>query len=349
MQCGVGDYTALLAEALGGAGATVAVLTSRPGSAPVAGVEVFPVADRWTFAEARTVIAAIRAWKPEVVHFQFPTQGYAYRYMPFLLPLALRALRFRIVETWHEYQSAFMPRYVANALIDFGIVVVRPRYLENMSGWFRWMLRRKLLRFIPNASPIRTVLLSQDERARVRDDYGVGDGERLIVSFGFVYAAKGVDLLFEILDPGRDRLIIASDLDASNPYQKSILERLGSDPWRGHAVAAGFLRPGELARLLAAADAVVLPFREGGGGWNTSIHAVLAQGTFLLTTSAERNGYDEPTNVYYARPLDVAEMRGALATHGGRRCVPSIDVDEEWRSIARQHLEVYDAVLARRD
>ena len=71
--------------------------------------------------------------------------------------------------------------------------------------------------------------------------------------------------------------------------------------------------------MLAAADAVVLPFRSGGGSWNSSIKAAAVQGTFVLTTSTERHGLDPDGNVYYARPSDAKDLMEALRRHLGRR------------------------------
>jgi glycosyltransferase involved in cell wall biosynthesis len=345
MRCGVGDYTRRLAEALSETGAAVAVVTSRSSSTVHLPFEVQPIANHWKFSEARLLFRAIRRWKPDIVHFQFPTQGYENRYMPYLLPLALRAAGLPVVETWHEYQAAFMPRYVVNSLIDAVFIVVRPRYMETMSRWFRWIMRNRMVRFVPNASSIPHVVLSNEERRTVRLRYGVGDRERLVLNFGFVYPSKGVDLLFDILDPDVDRLVIASDLDPTDEYHALILEQLHSQRWRDQSVVIGFLPSAELARLLAAADAVVLPFLGGGGGWNTSIHAVVAQGTFLLTTSVEFRGYDEASNVYYATPSGLEEMKTALKSYGGRQIRPVVDFDDEWRAIARQHLEVYETAL----
>ena len=101
----------------------------------------------------------------------------------------------------------------------------------------------------------------------------------------------------------------------------------GEYRWDGKVTFTGFLSHREAAALLAVADAVILPFRAGGGEWNTTIHAAVLQGTFVLTTSSTERGYDETHNVYYAEPDNLTEMRSALDTYARRCAVGSPGVD----------------------
>ncbi|MGH7742559.1 MAG: glycosyltransferase, partial [Candidatus Eiseniibacteriota bacterium] len=117
--------------------------------------------------------------------------------------------------------------------------------------------------------------------------------------------------------------------------------------WR--VSVTGFLPAEEVSRVLAAADAAVFPFREGGGEWNTTLQGAAAQGTFVLTTSANPSGYDAAMNAYTARVDDIAEMRQALVTYAGRRAsLDQIPAPASWGSIAEAHLELYADVLGRR-
>ena len=112
---------------------------------------------------------------------------------------------------------------------------------------------------------------------------------------------------------------------------------------------AGFLPPEELADLIAISDAVILPFRLGGGEWNTSIHGAVANRAYVITTSKDRQGFDVQTGVHYAPIDDVGDMKSALALAPQRR--PPLgagrlgaDVDA-WRSIARTHFDIYQRLL----
>ena len=109
----------------------------------------------------------------------------------------------------------------------------------------------------------------------------------------------------------------------------------------------GFLAPEKVARTIKAADAVILPYREGGGVWNTSLSAASRQGTFVITTSAEREGYDADKNIFYARPGDIPAMRAALAAHAGRKIEPADG--HEWDDIAQAHIALYQTLLNKED
>lgn len=348
MMCGVGDYTASLANALGRRGdVSVAVLTDIA-AAPVPtdfNFEVFPVVDGWKIIDLISIARVLRHWRPDLVHIQYPTQGYGPKRLPWLLPTLLRMVNVPVVQTWHEYHMERVRRNFFNAVMSGGLIAVRPKYKETMPPWFRWLTQRKRFTFIPSGSAIPQIPLSDAERADIHLRFAPLSA-RLIVYFGFVYPPKGIELLFEIADPSEHHIVLMCELKAEEAYHKTLLDRVNREPWAGRVTVTGFLPSNEVARILGSADAVVLPFREGGGIWNSSIHATVAQGSFLLTTSKDRHGYDPSKNTYYAACNDVEDMKYALKTHLGRK---RLDIAEhptsEWDSIADAHRSFYLQLL----
>ena len=188
-------------------------------------------------------------------------------------------------------------------------------------------------------------ILSADERSAIRAKFGA-EGKRLIGFFGFLYPPKRVELLFSLCNPATDHVVIVGAMSDDDPYHRSILNLSESDAWKGKTSITGFLPGEEASRIIAALDALVLPFKGGGGEWNTSIHSAVAQGTFVLTTSMEREGYDERSNIFFARPDDLDSMRQALDRYAGTR--GRVDVgafSEKWSAIARSHVALYSALL----
>lgn len=346
MRCGVGDYTAKLADALGESGANVAVLTDvRAGGGPPGRYELHPDISGWMPWSAFRVISLIRRWKPDVVHIQYPTRGYGWGLLPWFLPALGAALGVRVVLTWHEsYRSLRRSvRNWLNAAVGGGLIVVRPNFLETLSAPYRRLIAHKIFRIIPNASAIPRADISEERRLAIARE--LAPGRKLVVYFGFASPPKGIEFVFDAADPERDHIVLACDLRESDPYERAILQRTLETPWLGHSTVLGFQEVQPAAELLAAADAVVLPFRTGGGAYNTSITAAMLQGSFVLTTSTSRSGYDESENVYYAAPDDVAEMRRALTAHIGVRN-PNPSPGTSWSDIARAHLELYETVIA---
>lgn len=351
MRCGVGDYTARLAEALGKLDDTsIAVLTSHEKDFIIPSndtYEVFPVVREWKFSEFPQIARVVRGWRPDIIHMQFPTQGYRSGWLPLLLPSFLLLFNVKIVQTWHEYLTKENTNVglIPNMLIPGGLIAVRPNYIDHLPPSYRRLIRHKRFRFIPNASALPRVVLSAEESLAVHQHFAP-EAKSLLVYFGFIYSHKGVDLLLELADPQKDRIVLIGDSDSADLYHKALSESIQQDPWAGKVTMTGFLPVIEAARILAAADAVVLPFREGGGMWNSSLHGAAIQGTFVLTTSHERRGYDVDENVYYARPDDIEDMREALNMYAGRKNTDeNIKRFTTWDSIAAEHIRFYHALL----
>lgn len=352
MRCGVGDYTAHLAEALSGdPGFKVTVLTTEldapPQSAP--GPEVSRIMSTWLAKGLDRFFAAMQRLDPDIVHIQFPTQGY-----DFLNGLAVISFRSRfrlrvpVVATLHE----FLPRtfskadccIYAMALCANRIVAVRPEYHDKIPWPMKAFIRKSKIRFIPNTSTIPGIALSAEERQAVRKRLGC-ETAGLVAFFGFSFPHKGVDLLFQIADPRKHHLLLIGELLPGDAYHAHLRRLADSGEWRGRVTITGFVEATEAGRLLAAADAAVFPYRVGGGIWNSSLHAAARQGTFVLMTSLERNGYDRDANIYYARPDAVVEMRQALLEYLGTRKDGEAAAGNAWLEITRAHKELYLSLL----
>jgi glycosyltransferase involved in cell wall biosynthesis len=350
MKCGVGDYSAHLAKYLGREQDTsVAVLTdTAAASAPAdTDFQLLPVARGWKISDIPPVMRAITRWNPDIVHIQYPTQGYGNRKLPWLLPAIACALRYKVVQTWHEYFPMGGYANLLNSTVPGGLIAVRPNYKEMMPSWYRWLIRNKIFAFIPNTSTIPFTQLTPAEAEEIRARFSE-KGKQLVVYFGFVYPEKDVERIFEIADPSKHHLVLICDLEPSNRYHLKILSLLKSAAWSGRVTVTGFLPKEEAGRILAAADAVLFPLRKGGGEWNTSLHAAASQGTFVLTTSTLRHGYQPSENIFYSRPGDVKKMREALITHAGvRRRAHSSVLHKDWEAIAAAHVILYRRILGK--
>lgn len=355
MHCGVGDYTARLSRALRDRGDVELEVLSTLLPVPIRDDPpwVRRIMPNWRVYALPRLIAAAREFRPDLVHVQYPAQGYRSVSGPVLIPLLARwRLSAPVVVTLHEYLP---PAWTVHAVPFWGaalaasaIVVVRPDYREHLAGPIAWLMRDTPLRLIPNASVIPAVELSATERTALRERLGCG-GRRLICFFGFAYPPKGVDQLFRIADPERDHLLLIGELSPSDAYHRQLRALADSDRWRGKSTVTGFVEPGEAARWLAASDAAIFPFSGGGGTWNSSLHAATSQGTFAIVTSNDRNGYAPEQNIYYAAPGAIEEMRAALADYAGRRSPSgSTRLDQAWAEIAGAHSELYRAALSRR-
>ena len=349
MRCGVGDYSFNLAKALiAEPNIHVGVLTSAldKGADQLDRVEVFPIIKKWCLVEVLKVVKIIRIWSPDIVHIQYPTQGYGNGLLPWVLPIIAFFMRKKVVQTWHEvYSRRTAPKLFLKSIVPSGLVFVRPQYEESLHPQLHWALWGKKTKFIPNASAIPRVDFDNLERDVIKYRY-LKNQQRLIVFFGFIYPHKGVELLFEIADSAVDHIVITGEVDKKDRYYQEILRRASTEAWLGKVTITGFLPVADVAELLSVADAVILPFRTGGGEWNTSIHGAVLNGAFVLTTSLFQSGYDKKCNVYYAKVDDIPEMKLALVNYVGSRRKYDVDIDRnEWQGIAKRHCLLYESMF----
>lgn len=349
MRCGVGDYSFKLAKALSAEpGMQVGVLTSTLANSDNQnnGVVIFPAIKKWSLFEVFQAVKIAKCWSPDIVHIQYPTQGYGNGWLPWILPVIFFLMGSRIVQTWHGGDGRRdLLKFCLKLIVPAQLVVVHASYEDNFHPMMLWAVLRKNPVFIPNASAIPRVEPDPQSRDLIKKQY-LKEQKRLIVFFGFVMAHKGVELLFEIANPAVDQIVIAGEIVEDSEYCQEILRRASADVWREKVTITGFLPAADAAELLAVADAVILPFRIGGGEWNTSIHGAVLNGAFVITTSLTRNGYDKKRNVYYAKVDDIQEMKSALSIYGGMQMEFDAEIHgDEWGGIAKKHKSLYENVL----
>lgn len=350
MKCGVGDYSCNLAKSLAAnSEIQVGVLTSVFASQvdQLTGVKIFPVMKTWQLLETPKVKEVIRNWSPDIVHIQYPTQGYGNGLLPWFLPMICFFMKKKVVQTWHEgYGKASAPLLFLKSIVPSNLIFVRPEFKQGLDPWLRWALWNKKTLYIQNASCIPRAELSQQEKDSLKKEY-LKKQKRLIVFLGFVYPHKGAELLFEIADPALDQIIIAGEITEKGDCRRKIMAYTEAEPWKEKVTVTGYLSALDAAALLTVADAVVLPFRAGGGRWSTSIHAAILNRALVITTSTEKNGYDEKQNVYFAKIDDISEIKSALAVYAGRRRKEDPDFDRnEWLKIADEHRLLYNKLLS---
>lgn len=354
MMCGVGDYTCALVNSLRAQGVDVRVLTSElKKDIPVKENEFWirRVMKIWRLNAYLTFIKELEDFQPDIVHIQDPTQGYHFMMAP--ISIVLRAFiikKMSIVWTWHEFPPPINHRrfmmFIAMSIMAKAIIVVRHNYKQRLSKLISCLLLGKPFEFIPNASVIPKVDLDFQEIANLRKTIPHGD-KKIIVFFGFIYPNKGIERLFEIADPAKHHIILIGKFDGNYEYHQKILAISKNPDWSNNVTFLGFLSPENVAKYIRSADAVVLPYLEGAGSWNTSLHAAMLQGSFVLTTSLSQIGYDNENNIFYAAPDDIPSMREALLQYCGvRKDVKAIE--DPWTKIAIDHIKLYNQILLTR-
>jgi hypothetical protein len=349
--CGVADATAQLANGLSDLGLQVGMVSGGTSLGPASrqfvglSTHLFPVMAEWNARDIPRFFRTIKEWQPDIIHFHYPAQGYGKSWTPYFLPLLSKLSGYQVVQTWHEHTRY---RFFPNAIPRDTLIVVEPDFLDRIMKRYKYLVRRKDVHFIPIISNIPATTLSSEERTSIRSQWLFG-AKNLVSYFGFVYPGKGLEAVFQISDPDQDAVLIIGELDFDgNPYHRSFRALIKRPPWKNRVAVTGYVNSLFAAQLLAASDAVLCPFEDGVRPNNGSFLAACAQGTFVVTTSRDKSGYDPRGNVSFSPPGDIPAMRQALRSHVGRRTPPRTDDQAALHQLASEHLRLYEHILDHR-
>ncbi|GAA2750502.1 glycosyltransferase family 4 protein [Amnibacterium kyonggiense] len=375
---GVGDYVARLAAGLRSRGAAVRILHVGAPSGTAGARRVGRV---WGPTALLRAAGASRG--ADVVHVQFAPSMYRFRPWIGALPLATRGRA--VVTTLHEYgwwrwerllPAAVWERLESARIADRETALLVPgsRAVVTTNAGHGSVLQERFA-----GGPLRTTipiganvevdaeLDRADARDRVRTELGIPAAATVVAFFGFVHPVKGLRYLAEALAQlsaeGREVHAIAIGGVESLALPGAEATAFEAE-LRGQIAAAGaaerlhltgFAAPREVSRLLAAADAGVLPFTHGVTPKSGSLLTLLAHGLPTVVTAGEGTA---PDLVDGDRVVVVDRVRdGAALAAGIRRVIDRPELaaeiaargrawseEHDWSVIADRHLELYERV-----
>lgn len=380
MVGGIGDYTRHLVQELVQQGVEVGVLT-RKKAAPKAGreepnedVRLFPEVDRWRLPVLELVRR--RAAEYDLVHLQYQAAAFD---LGAAGPLVADWLRWRggppVVVTFHDLRVPYLfpkagpLRQIALRRLArraHAVVVTNAADEQQVRAWVEPMASPPLVQVIPLGNNVSRTLPPAFDRQAWRARWGVQPGEYLMVHFGLINRSKGVPVLLKAHDrllragiPVR-LLFLGDPLGASDPTNAEHLEEVKRliqelNLGNGWTMWTGWLPPTEIAAGLAAADVVVLPYRDGASLRRTTLITALAHGCAVVTTApdGEIPLLRPDHNVVFARRDDPADLARRIALVLRRedtrkrlaRGAAQLAHLFEWPTIARQHVDLYARVV----
>jgi len=382
LEGGVGAFTEQLARALAARGHELHVITAkraRPADAPRKPAALFepvelgyarlhPRVGRWRWPSLSTIAELVLRYDLEVVNLQYQAAAFnmnsaAVNYLPW----RLRGVA-PVVVTFHDLRvpylfpkAAGLRERVVRALARraAGVIATNATDFGTLQHWTGAPLRQ-----IPIGSNIDAYEPHRVEIAEVREQLGLSAADVLLGYFGFLNETKGADTLIDALARLDDRyrlVFIGGQTGASDPQNnetflrglRARIERLGLTS-RVHWT--GFLSPMRVSAHLAAADLMVMPYRDGVSLRRGTLMAVLAHGRPLVTTIPAvpvpelRHG----DNVWFVAPEDAAALAVAidrLAGESARRAQLARGAREvaglfDWGRIAGLTADFYAEVAA---
>jgi glycosyltransferase involved in cell wall biosynthesis len=297
---GVGDFTQEIGKGLAALGHDVHVLTSKsPVSSLQSSITLHREISNWGWGCWRQVLQIARREQLDVLNVQFQTA--AYRMHPAIHFVPKRRNRPPVAVTFHDLRVPYLfpkagpLRQKAVEMLakraDGVIVTNREDAAEfsNLKSQIPNLVR------IPIGSNITPRLPAGYDRNAWRARWGIEPNDLLLGYFGFLNERKGgedlVETLAALVSQGHPAhlLLVGGRVGSSDPTNVAYARRTD------HLIAergltervhrTGFAPPDEVSASLNAVDVCVLPYRDGASLRHGSLHACLAHGRAVVTTS----------------------------------------------------------------
>lgn len=315
--CGVGDYTAKLIEALR--------------KHPSLHVNTFHKKD-WALKNLWRYLREIKSTNSDLYHFQYPTEGYKYSFLPLLLVLFLK--KAKVVTTVHELSSRNLSAYIYTQVLIFfsGKVIVTNQVEERHAAKFVF---KKKITVIPIGSNICESRYSNRPFSERSID---------LANFGHIRPMKGIEDFIGVkksLGNEVNGAIIGQTLIRYDQYFNGLVDAVGSSE------IEFILNKDEkdLADTLADVKIMYLPFSDGVSNRRGSLLAALQNGCIIVTTHSQHKEFNDffdrfcflvksPTE---AKAIINALLSGALQPKDSRPFKGMFS----WDSVIKLHVNLY--------
>ncbi len=363
---GVASYAANLAEALTGAGAEVTVVAPMQPGAPASARDGRVRVERRFALGARGLGAAVGAaceTGAPTVHLQHETFLYG---GPATIPglvTALRRLRRGRPSSVVTMHHVVAPGAVDAAFTRLHRVRVPAGVARAGLAAVREAVRRQADAVVVHepafaeAVPGATVVPHGVEpatrvgRAAARSALGVEDDRLTVLCFGFLAPYKGLEAALEAGRVAGDvaRMVVAGGAHprVGEGYVEALRRAHGD-----HARFTGRVPDGEVAAWFAAADLALFAYPRPVSS-SGALALALAHGTPVLLSPELRACTAAPAALSAPRePRALGALLRELAGDRSRlralgAAAAGLAADRAWPSVARRHLELYEAVRAR--
>ncbi len=254
--CGTADYSARLEQSLANIGVEVEVFSGK----------------QWTVRNAQMLVREIRQRNPDIVHMQYPTTGYGWK----LGPQTMALLQPNVV-TLHEASQGHLLRKLS--LYPFTLRAKKVIFTNEYERGFvqrmaPWIVNRSTV--IPIGSNIVPTPLS-----------GTRD-PKTVTYFGLIRPEKGLEEVMELArllgDKSRRRKvrIVGKLMPGYEAYYEQLRLQSRELPLDWQLGLNG----DALSLALASSDIAYLPFPDGASERRSSLIALLANGSAVITGAA---------------------------------------------------------------
>lgn len=310
LEGGVGDFTRALGMALHADGHEIHILTTRmndrqPSPVQEDALTIYRDIYDWDRSAHARITGWINTLALDVVNIQYQAAAYRMRGGINVYPRAQkRHLTAPIVVTYHDLLPPYLfpkagplRQWTVRQLARHadGVIVTNGDDYTALTTAMETTLPPT--RLIPIGSNIAPQPPAGYDRAVWRAAHGIPPNDMLIGFFGFLNRSKGVETLIEALGQ-----LVAAGLpahllfiggrtgssDSTNARYAdeidTLIEKAGLSARVHHT---GFTTPDEVSAALLAVDICTLPYRDGVSLRHGTLHAALAHGKAIVTTTPQ--------------------------------------------------------------
>lgn len=321
---GIGDYTALLSNALVDCDVRVSLFV-REGSNPKAcRAPIAAMFHRWSWAALSQLHRTLVATNADWVHFQH--NGGLYSSCPlagYFLPRYLRWKRWpgKIAVTFHDLNRAYLFPW-ADRLRDWVLADLANSadvvFAADSSDVAELSLSASTVRQVPIGSNIPISVGEAANRACVREKYRIPKNCFLVGHFATV---AGLDTLLDAIAtvPNAVLILVGKTQDRGHPGAINIvpdwmheqIQRLGLMPrvrWTSH------LLTNDVADVLSSCDLLALPYPHGASLRHGGLLACIAQARPVITTDPPKPmpGLTPGAAILATKPRDAIALANAI-------------------------------------
>ena len=316
--CGVGDYSKKLYESL----KTESII-----------IELF-YKKEWGISNIFSYLREIRSKQVDIIHFQYPTEGYGYSFLPLILMVCLP--KKKLIITIHELSNrTFKARIFTLLMLFFNNRIIVTNEIEYNFINKIPILKKKNIFIINISSNIPASKNCLKEFSERKFD---------LAYFGHIRPEKGLESFISVsktLDLTKKCVIIGQNLNKYHSYLQEL--QLKSDN-------LSFILNGsekETAENLSDCKVVYLPFPDGVSSRRGSLMAAALNGCIIVTTYSE----DKITNDFFSQycylvnnEIEAKAVIEKLLSE--KESLSTKDTSKlmsifSWEDIAKKHVEVY--------
>jgi glycosyltransferase involved in cell wall biosynthesis len=317
--CGVGDYSERLFNVLN-KGANLFELFYKT---------------NWSVSNLFSYLKEIKSKKADLIHFQYPTEGYGYSFLPLLLLLFLP--KKKLIVTIHELSNrTFKAQVFTMLLLFFSNKIIVTNEIEY-----------QYLKKLPILNRKETFIINIGSNIPKSNNVFRSFSERKIdlAYFGHIRPIKGLESFITVANKFSNTkkcAIIGQNLSKYHSYLAELQTKSDNTNYILNEAVS------ETADNLSECKIMYLPFPDGVSSRRGSLMAASLNGCVIVTTYSD----DKVTNDFFEKYCylvnneDEAKKIIELLLNRGD-CVDK-DVSKlmdlfSWEEIAKKHFEVYFA------